>query len=42
MLEIIEEYEDVIIMTSDEAHFHVNGSVHKQNFRKWAPENPHE
>ena len=41
MLEIIEEHEDAIIMISDEAHFHLNGSVNKQNFRYWAPQNPH-
>ena len=33
MLEVIEEHEDAIIMMSDEAHFHLNGSVNKQNFR---------
>ena len=32
MLEIIKEHEDTIIMMSDEAHFHLNGSVNKQNF----------
>ena len=42
MLEIIEENEDAIIMMSDEAHFHLNGSVNKQNFRYWAPQIPHE
>ena len=42
MLEIIEEHEDVIVMISDEAHFNLNGSVSKQNFRYWAPQNPHE
>ena len=31
MLEIIEE-NDAIIMMSDEANFHLNGSVNKQNF----------
>ena len=25
---------------TDEAHFHLNGYVNKQNFRYWAPENP--
>ena len=25
---------------SDEAHFHLNGNVNKQNFRYWAAENP--
>jgi len=34
MLESIEENEDAIIMTSDEAHFHLNGSVNKHNFHK--------
>ena len=42
MLEIIKEHEDAIIMMSDEAHFHLNGSANKQNFRYWAPQNPHE
>ena len=42
MLEIIEELEDAIIMMSDEAHFHLNDSVNKQNFRYWAAQNPHE
>jgi len=32
MLEIIKEHEDTIMM-SDEAHFHLNGSVNKQNFQ---------
>jgi hypothetical protein len=38
MLEIIKEQEDTIIM-SGEAHFHLNGSVNKQNFQYWAPKN---
>jgi len=42
MFEIIEKNEDTIIMMSDEAHFHLNGSVNKQNFQYWAPQNPHE
>ena len=42
MLEIIEEHKDMIIMMSDEAHFHLNGSVNKQNFQYWAPQNSHE
>jgi len=42
MLEIIKENEDAIIMMSDEAHFHLNASVNKQNFWHWAPQNPHE
>lgn len=31
---------DVMMLMSDEAHFHLNGSVNKQNLRYWAPENP--
>jgi hypothetical protein len=42
MLEIIEEHEDAIVMMSDGAHFHLNGSVNKQTFRYWPPQNPHE
>lgn len=30
------------IIFSDEAHFHLNGDVNKQNARYWAPENPRE
>jgi len=33
LLEIIEENEEAIMMMSDEAHFHRNDSVNKQNFR---------
>jgi hypothetical protein len=32
VIEIIEEHEDLIIMTSDAARFHLNGSVNKKNF----------
>jgi len=42
MLEIMEENECAIIIMNDEAHFHLNGSVNKQKFRYWAPQNPHE
>lgn len=31
---------NAILLMSDEAHFHLNGSVNKQNFRYWATENP--
>ena len=39
MLQIFEEH-DAVIMMSDEAHFHLNGTVNKQNCRYWASENP--
>jgi hypothetical protein len=32
--------DDVIIFMVDEAHFHLSGSVNKQNFRCWTEENP--
>jgi hypothetical protein len=30
------------LWSSDEAHFHLSGTVNKQNFRYWAAENPRE
>lgn len=33
---------DTILWSSDEAHFHLSGSVNKHNFRYWATENPRE
>jgi len=38
MFEIIAS-DDVILMMSDEAHFHLDGYVNKQNCRFWAAEN---
>lgn len=40
MLEILDDR--VVVIMSDEAHFHLNGYVNKQNFRYWAPRNPNE
>lgn len=40
MLNILRENDNVVIMMSDEAHFHLNGSVNKQNSRYWAMNNP--
>ena len=39
MLQIFEEH-DAVIMMSDEAYFHLNDTVNKQNCRYWAAENP--
>jgi len=41
MLEII-ACDDVMLMMSDEAYFHLDGYVNKQNCRFWAAENPRE
>ena len=29
------------LLMSDEAHFHLHGTVNKQNFRYWSAANPH-
>ena len=42
MLDMFEENENLTLIMSDEAHFHLNGTVNKQNFRYWASENPRE
>ena len=42
MLDMFEENENLTLIVSDEAHFHLNGTVNKQNFRYWASENPRE
>jgi hypothetical protein len=33
-------YNNVIILMTHEAHFHLSGCVNKQNFRYWAQKNP--
>ena len=32
MLQMLEEDTELMIVTSDEAHFHLNGNVNKQSF----------
>ena len=39
MLQMLEEDPELVIVTSDEAHFHLNGNVNKQSFRSWSPMN---
>lgn len=41
MLDILRD-ELSIVITSDEAHFHLDGNVNKQNCRYWASDNPRE
>jgi len=40
MLRMFEEDPELVILTSDEAHFHLNGSVNKQISRFWSTINP--
>lgn len=42
MLELLEQNENMLLVMSDEAHFHLNGFVNRQNYRYWAGENPRE
>ena len=42
MLNMFEENDDLTLIMSDEVHFHLNGTVNKQNFRYWASENARE
>lgn len=37
---IFADENEPVIMMSDEAHFHLCGSVNKQNCRYWAAEDP--
>ena len=39
MIDILEDDPNSVIVMSDEAHFHLNGYVNKQNFRYWATAN---
>jgi len=38
---VFEGEENLIILMSDKAHFHLNGTVNKQNCHYWSPDNPH-
>jgi hypothetical protein len=40
-VEILEQV-PAVLLSSDEAHFHISGAVNKQNFCFWAEHNPHE
>lgn len=42
MLQLYEQIENLSLVMSDEAHFHLNGAVNRQNCRYWAGENPRE
>ena len=42
ILDMFEKNEDLTLVMSDESHFHLNGTVNKQNFQYWASENPRE
>ena len=42
MLDMFGENENLTLIMCDEAHFHLNNTVNKQNFRYWASENPRE
>ena len=42
MKTIFEANDNLTLLMSDEAHFHLNGMVNTQNFRYWATENPRE
>ena len=40
MLQMFEEDPELVILTSNEAHFHLKRSVNKQNFHYWSTINP--
>lgn len=37
---LLEDNENAVIIMSDEAHFHLDGDVNRQNLRYWSSENP--
>ena len=41
-LDMFEENEDLTLIMSNKAHFHLSGTVSEQNFRYWASKNPRE
>lgn len=40
MLDVLYSGDNIVLMMSDEAHFHLDGYVNKQNCRYWAADNP--
>ncbi|KAI5721907.1 hypothetical protein M8J76_000717 [Diaphorina citri] len=42
MHSVFNDNDNITLFTSDEAHFHLNGFVNRQNFRYWGAENPRE
>ena len=42
MLDMFKENEDLTLIINNEAHFHLNGTVNRQNLQYWASENPRE
>lgn len=42
MQSVFNDNDNITLFTSDEAHFHLNGFVNRQNFRYWGAENPRE
>jgi hypothetical protein len=41
-VELLTGKPNLLLVMTDEAHFHLNGTVNKQNFRYWSDHNPHE
>lgn len=40
MQALFRSYHSVLLLMSDQAQFHLNGSIINQSFRYWAPQNP--